>query len=66
MSVLKSRRTESDAAFFDVARRLEAYTSEGGYRSGDRAVHGGERWVSEVNENAWTPGAYGWNKRQEE
>lgn len=98
MSVLKSKRGTSEVAFLDVARRLEAYTSEDGappdkapslwekvgelsegvpewappvsaldaYRSGDRVVHGGERWVSEVNENVWTPGAYGWNKQQEE
>lgn len=32
------------------------------YAMGDKVTYGGEKWVSSVDGNVWTPGSYGWNK----
>ena len=31
------------------------------YQSGDKVNHGGSHWVSEVDNNVWDPGVYGWH-----
>lgn len=30
------------------------------YQMGDKVSHNGEVWVSQVNDNVWEPGVYGW------
>jgi hypothetical protein len=33
------------------------------YMKGDKVTHNGSRWVSDVDNNVWAPGAYGWTQR---
>lgn len=30
------------------------------YRAGDKVTHNGKTWVSDVDNNVWEPGVYGW------
>lgn len=32
------------------------------YMTGDRVTHNGRVWVSDVDNNVWEPGAYGWSE----
>ena len=32
------------------------------YSKGDRVIHNGVTWVSDVDNNVWTPGVYGWSE----
>lgn len=32
------------------------------YQPDDTVMHAGKRWVSEVNDNVWEPGVYGWRE----
>ena len=32
------------------------------YMAGDRVMHNGEEWVSDVDNNVWEPGVYGWHR----
>ena len=32
------------------------------YAAGDKATYGGKRWVSDVDNNVWEPGVYGWTE----
>lgn len=32
------------------------------YAKGDRVTHNGKTWVSDVDNNVWEPGAYGWTE----
>lgn len=34
--------------------------STNGYAKGDRVVYDGKTWESEVDQNVWVPGEYGW------
>lgn len=36
------------------------------YAQGDKVSHGGKRWVSDVDNNVWEPGVYGWTEHIEE
>ena len=36
------------------------------YMTGDRVTHGGKTWVSDVDNNTWEPGVYGWSEVAEE
>lgn len=32
------------------------------YMAGDKATHNGKTWISNVNNNVWEPGVYGWDE----
>lgn len=32
------------------------------YSSGDKVTHNGKTWVSDVDNNVWEPGVYGWSE----
>ena len=32
------------------------------YGAGDKVLHNGSVWVSDVDNNVWEPGVYGWSK----
>jgi hypothetical protein len=32
------------------------------YRKGDKVLHNGSVWVSDVDNNVWEPGIYGWSE----
>lgn len=31
------------------------------YKKGDKVTHNGKMWVSDVDNNSWEPGVYGWS-----
>ena len=31
------------------------------YMTGDKVTHNGKTWVSDIDNNVWEPGAYGWS-----
>lgn len=35
------------------------------YQTGDKVTHNGQHWISTVDNNVWTPGAYGWELAKE-
>lgn len=36
------------------------------YDAGAKVSHNGKKWVSDVDDNVWEPGAYGWTEVEEE
>ena len=32
------------------------------YMSGDKVTHNGATWVSDIDNNVWEPGVYGWSE----
>ena len=32
------------------------------YMAGDKVKHNGSTWVSDINNNVWEPGVYGWSE----
>ena len=36
--------------------------STNAYSKGDRVTHNGKTWVSDVDNNVWEPGVYGWSE----
>ena len=36
--------------------------STNAYSKGDRVTHNGKTWVSDVDNNVWEPGVYGWTE----
>lgn len=32
------------------------------YQTGDQVTHNAKRWVSDINNNVWAPGVYGWTE----
>ena len=34
------------------------------YMQGDKVTHNGVTWVSDVDNNVWTPGVYGWSQTE--
>lgn len=32
------------------------------YRKGDKVTHNGKTWISDVDNNVWEPGFYGWTE----
>ena len=32
------------------------------YAKGDKVAHNGKTWVSDIDENVWEPGVYGWTE----
>ena len=35
------------------------------YSSGDKVTHNGKTWVSNIDNNVWEPGVYGWTETSE-
>lgn len=35
------------------------------YNTGDEVAHNGKHWVSDVDNNVWEPGVYGWTEKNE-
>lgn len=36
--------------------------SHDAYSKGDKVTHNGKKWVSDVDNNVWEPGVYGWSE----
>lgn len=32
------------------------------YKAGDKVTHKGKTWVSDIDNNSWEPGVYGWSE----
>ena len=32
------------------------------YMAGDKVMHNGKTWVSDIDGNVWEPGVYGWSE----
>lgn len=46
----------------DVIPEWEQPDSTNPYMKGDKVTHGGKTWVSEIDNNVWEPGVYGWRE----
>lgn len=46
----------------DAIPEWEQPDSTNPYMSGDKVTHNGKTWVSEVDNNVWEPGSYGWRE----
>lgn len=48
----------------DVIPEWEQPDSTNPYSKGDKVTHNGKTWVSDVDNNVWTPGVYGWTEAE--
>ena len=46
----------------DVIPEWEQPDSTNPYMAGDKVQHNGKTWVSDVDNNVWTPGVFGWTE----
>lgn len=46
----------------DVIPAWEQPDSTNPYMTGDKVTHNGVTWVSDVDNNVWAPGVYGWTE----
>lgn len=46
----------------DVIPAWEQPDSTNPYMAGDKVTHNGKTWVSDVDNNVWEPGVYGWTE----
>lgn len=46
----------------DVIPEWEQPDSTNPYMTGDKVMHNGKTWISDVDNNVWEPGAYGWSE----
>lgn len=46
----------------NVIPEWEQPDSTNTYKKGDRVTHNGRTWVSDVDNNSWEPGVYGWSE----
>ncbi len=46
----------------DVIPEWEQPESTNPYSTGDKVAHGGKVWVSDIDNNVWEPGVYGWTE----
>ena len=49
----------------DVIQEWEQPDSTNAYKKGDKVTYDGSVWVSDVDNNVWQPGVYGWTKIEE-
>lgn len=49
----------------DVIPEWEQPDSTNPYSAGDKVTHNGKTWVSDVDNNVWEPGVYGWSEVSE-
>ena len=47
-----------------VVPEWEQPDSTNPYMTGDKVTHNGKTWVSEVDNNVWEPGVYGWTEME--
>ncbi len=47
----------------DVVPAWEQPGSTNPYMSGDKVTHNGKTWVSDIDNNVWEPGVYGWTEK---
>ena len=45
-----------------VVPEWEQPDSTNPYNAGDKVTHNGKTWVSDVDNNVWEPGVYGWTE----
>ena len=48
-----------------VIPEWEQPDSTNAYSKGDKVTHNGKTWVSDVDNNVWEPGVYGWTEQSE-
>lgn len=48
----------------DVIPAWEQPDSTNPYSKGDKVMHNGKTWVSDIDNNVWTPGVYGWTEAE--
>ena len=48
-----------------VVPEWEQPDSTNPYSTGDKVMHNGKTWVSDVDNNVWEPGVYGWSEVSE-
>ena len=46
----------------DVIPAWEQPDSTNPYMTGDKVTHNGKTWVSDIDNNVWEPGVYGWTE----
>ena len=46
----------------DVIPEWEQPDSTNPYMTGDKVTHNGKTWVSDIDNNVWEPGVYGWTE----
>lgn len=46
----------------DVIYPWEQPESTNPYKKGDKVTHNGKTWVSNIDNNTWEPGVYGWDE----
>lgn len=46
----------------DVIPEWEQPDSTNPYSAGDKVTHSGKTWVSDIDNNVWEPGVYGWTE----
>lgn len=46
----------------NVIPEWEQPDSTNPYMAGDKVTHNGKTWVSDVDNNVWEPGVYGWSE----
>lgn len=46
----------------NVIPEWEQPSSTNTYKTGDKVLHNGKTWVSNVDNNSWEPGVYGWDE----
>ena len=46
----------------DVIPEWEQPDSTNPYMQGDKVIHNGKTWVSDIDNNVWEPGVYGWTE----
>lgn len=46
----------------DIVPAWEQPDSTNPYMSGDKVTHNGKTWISDVDNNVWEPGVYGWSE----
>ena len=48
----------------DIIPEWEQPDSTNPYSKGDKVMHNGKTWVSDIDNNVWTPGEYGWTEAE--
>lgn len=38
------------------------FTAKSGFADGDKIKHNGKIWQSDIDNNVWEPGVYGWSE----
>ena len=48
-----------------VVPEWEQPDSTNSYSAGDKVIHNGKTWVSDIDNNVWEPGVYGWTEQSD-